>query len=273
MVKYCSRGGQKAHRSQHKMECRIRAAELHDEKLFKDPSQKGEDCPICFLLLPTLKSGRRYKVCCGKEICSGCIHAPVYDNNGNKVKKKCPFCRAPAATSDEVYKKMVMDRVEVGGVHAMDQLGCWYAEGMRGLPQDWDKALELWHQAGELGYTKAYCNIGLCYRNGSGVERDEKKATYYWELAAIGGNTTARHNLGILECRAENYNRALKHFMISVEGGDHDCVKNIKQMYSKGYATRDDYAKALRAYQAYLEEVKSNDRDKLMCFFPAWRGL
>ena len=33
-------------------------------------------------------------------------------------------------------------------------------------------------------------------------------------------------------------------------------------MYSNGHATRDDYAKALQAYQAYLREIKSNDRDK-----------
>ena len=29
-----------------------------------------------------------------------------------------------------------------------------------------------------------------------------------------------------------------------------------------GHATKDDYAKALRAYQAYLAEIKSDQRDK-----------
>ena len=120
--------------------------------------------------------------CCGKIICSGCMHAVSEIDDD----EKCPFCRAPAPNSDEVYRKKVMERVEVGDVHAMDQLGSWYAEGMRGLPQDRDKALELWHRAGELGCTAAYCNIGLCYMSsGNGVERDEKKAMHYWELAAI----------------------------------------------------------------------------------------
>ena len=34
MVKYCNRECQIAHRKQHKKECRKRAAEIHDEKLF-----------------------------------------------------------------------------------------------------------------------------------------------------------------------------------------------------------------------------------------------
>ena len=73
LVKYCSRDCQIAHRSQHKKECRRRAAELYDAKLFKQPPQK-DDCPICFIRLPSLDStGWRYMTCCGKVICSGCF--------------------------------------------------------------------------------------------------------------------------------------------------------------------------------------------------------
>ena len=30
----------------------------------------------------------------------------------------------------------------------------------------------------------------------------------------------------------------------------------------KGYATKDDYTKALRSYQAYLDEIKRDHRDE-----------
>ena len=76
LVKYCSRDCQKAHRSQHKKECRKRAAELHEEALFKQPPI-NEDCPICFLRLPSMDTGWKYMSCCGKMLCSGCIHAGV----------------------------------------------------------------------------------------------------------------------------------------------------------------------------------------------------
>ena len=40
----------------------------------------------------------------------------------------------------------------------------------------------------------------------------------------------------------------------------------IQQMYRDGYATKDDYTKALQSYQAYLEEIKSIQRDNAAAF-------
>ena len=50
-VKYCNAECQKKHWLTHKTACKLRAAELRDEALFKDPPLK-EDCPICFLPIP-----------------------------------------------------------------------------------------------------------------------------------------------------------------------------------------------------------------------------
>ena len=262
MVKYCNAACQKAHRPQHKKECRKRAAELHDEALFKQPPQKNEDCPICFLRLPNLDTGKRYNACCGKMICSGCILAVIMTTG----KNMCPFCRALAPTSNEDAVRMNKKRMDVGDNVAMHNLGCNYAEGVKGLPQDMDKALELWNRAGELGHVGSYFNIGLCYRNGEGVERDMKKATHYYELAAMGGDTNARHNLGYAEIRAGNMDRALKHVMIAVGSGNNHSLKTIQQMYKDGHVTKHDYANALRAYQIYLSEIQSDDRDKAAAF-------
>ena len=258
LVKYCNAACKKKHRSKHKKKCDRRAAELQDEALFKQPPQEKDECPICFLRSPLMRTGSRYQSCCGKIICSGCIHAVVITTG----KNMCPFCRALAPKSDEEVIKRMQKRVEMGDAEAIRNLGGYYVEGIYGLPQDWGRSLELWHRAAELGYTTAYHSIGLCYYEGRGVERDEMKAKHYWELAAMGGNTSARYNLGIFEERAENYNRALKHYMISVGSGSNDSLKRIKQMFSNGHATKDDYSKALLSYQSYLGEIKSDQRDK-----------
>ena len=169
-----------AHRSKHKKACRKRAAEMCDEELFKQPPNK--DCPICLLRLPLLGSGSVYKSCCGKVICSGCCHAPVYDNLGNAIiERKCPYCRTPVPTSFEESIERLQKRVELDDAEAIRNLGCYYREGddgEYGLPQDYDKAFELFVRAGELGHAIAYCSVGYAYENGNGVEMDKKKANH-----------------------------------------------------------------------------------------------
>ena len=269
---YCNAACKKKHRHKHKVACekrvaelheeqlerKRRAAELHDEKLFKKPPPNNEDCPICMLRLPSLETGSRYRSCCGKEICSGCIHA-VEKRDGVGL---CPFCRSPAPKSNEEAVEQNKKRMKVDDALAMHNLGCCYSQGLHGFPQDRAKALELWHQAGELGYAASHYNIGNAYYDGDGVERDMKKAVHYWELAAMGGDATARHNLGNTEGRKGNHDRALKHFMIAVSFGDNDSLEKIKRMFKNGYATKDDYTKALRVYQGNLVEIKSPQRDE-----------
>ena len=202
--------------------------------------------------------------CCGKVICSGCRHAPVYDDLGNVVtEKKCPFCRSPLPDSDEGIVERYKKRVEANDVIAIHTLGSYYRGGLYGLSIDHTKALELWHRATELGYAGSYTCIGFACYYGQGVEINKKKAFHYWELAAIGGDLEARTNLGTREEKElGNMDRALKHYIIAVGGGYAKPLKKIKVMYSNGHATKEDYTKALRLYQDYVAEIKSVQRDK-----------
>ena len=119
LVKYCNRDCQIAHRPQHKKACKKRAAELNDAKLFKQPPPH-EDCPICMLPLPSLYTGYKYRACCGKIICSGCIHAVEKRDGGVGL---CPFCRTPTPTQEEMIEQ-IKKRVEIGDAEAINTLGC-----------------------------------------------------------------------------------------------------------------------------------------------------
>jgi len=274
-VKYCNAACKKKHRHKHKKECEEycrlaaeRAAELHDEELFKQPPLEHGDCPICFLRMPTLGStGYKYHACCGKQICSGCCYAPLYDDQGNEVdNQKCPFCRTPFPKSYEENIKRLQKRVKANDVHAMLKVGINHFHGLEGFPQDHAKGLEYWHRAAELGYAKSYCNVGVAYDHGEGVEVDEKKATYYYEQAAMGGCEKARYNLGVDESKAGNMERALKHHMIAVKGGFSNSLDCIKELYADGDVTKEVYTKALQSYQTYLGEIKSRQRDEAAAF-------
>jgi len=280
-VKYCNAICKKVHKKKHKKDCEehIRlaaekydeelklAAELHDIELFKDPPP-AEDCPICFIRLPIRKSGSRYMSCCGKVICSGCFHAPLYDNQGNEVdNEKCPFCRTLFPKSNEDNVERLKLRVEAGDPQAMYAVGLYYREGMGGFPQDFTKALDLWHRAGELGDAEAYSIIGGAYELGQGVEVGTKKAKHFYELAAKGGCKVARANLGNMEEEAGNMKRALKHYMIAATAhGDDDSLNSIKRLHTDGHATKEDYMKALKLYQQYLGEIRSRQRDEAAAF-------
>ena len=87
-VMYCNAACKKKHRHKHKKECERRVAELHDEKLFKQPPQLEEDCPICMIRLPMIAKGRIYMNCCGKVICRGCIYAEF---NQGQLKRRRMF--------------------------------------------------------------------------------------------------------------------------------------------------------------------------------------
>ena len=157
------------------------------------------------------------------------IHAPVYDNQGNEVdNEKCPFCRTPHPKTNEEIVKRIKERMTVNDPIAIFNHGNYYRDGRNGFPRDDTKALELWHRASELGYAVAYVNIGLAYDDGKGVEVNKNKAAHYYELAAIGGDEVARYNLALDEKTAGNIQRALKHLMIAVRGGDGPSLKEIQ---------------------------------------------
>ena len=71
-VKYCNAECQKKHWPTHKKECKLRAAELREEALFKDPPAK-EECPICFLPMPLTL------ICCMSLPPATIFSVPIYN--------------------------------------------------------------------------------------------------------------------------------------------------------------------------------------------------
>jgi len=259
-VMYCNAACKKKHKNKHKKQCERIVAALHEEALFKQPPTL-EDCPICFQLLPSHEKGSIYKSCCGKTICSGCWYANVLID----IKKQlCAFCRTQAPKTEKESRRRIIKRIEAGDAVAIYNLGCDYTNGTDGYPIDYIKALELFQRAGELvGHAPSYYNIGNAYRfGGRGVEVDRKKAINNWELAAMGGDVQARHNLGCEEEVQGNMNRAIKHWIIAVKSGNTCSLDAIKDLCTVGQATKEDYSTALQAYQAYLKEIKSAQRDR-----------
>jgi len=261
LVEYCNKMCQAAHWPAHKKACNERVAELFDEKLFKQPPP-NEDCPICNLRLPIEEDQKGYQTCCSKMLCDGCVYANTVAA-ADTDKYKCAFCQTEAPSSDEVRIERLKKRVEANDAQAMFDLGSYYRRGRRGLRIDRAKALELLHKSAKLGNNIAHFTLSLDYQTGDIGEKDTRKATYHRQLGAVAGNVKARYDLGCDEAVAGNVDRAYKHCMISANDGYDLSMKAVQKGYKNGFVTKDDYAKTIRAYGNSIDEMKSDDRDKV----------
>ena len=80
----------------------------------------------------------------------------------------------------------------------------------------------------------------------------------------MSGDVMARNNLGMMEKRTGNYQRAYKHCLISAKAGYKDSLDPVKQEYMHGQVTKEEYANTLREYQKSQDEMKSDARDKAL---------
>ncbi len=258
LVKYCSDKCREEHQERHREECKIRVKELHDRKLLdqSDETHLGE-CPLCFLPLPIDPRKHVFMSCCSETVCMGCVGAHCKANKYDRVKAgKCPFCREPGASGDKQARKRLMKRVKANDPAALRHLGLeLFNEG------DYDSAFEYCKKAAELGDFTADYRLGNMYYEGEGVEKDEEKAVYHWEKAAIGGHPQARYNLACYEGGNGNIEKAAKHYVIAANLGHEQSMKALWWHYSDGSITKEDLDATLRSHQAAIKSMKSEQRE------------
>jgi hypothetical protein len=250
LVRYCSVECQNEHKHQHELECKKWAAELRDDILFRQPESSDlGDCPICFLPLPLDPTKSTTSTCCSKVICIGCGYANRIRELQGKSQHKCPFCRNSTPTQEE-GKKCRMKRVEMNDPVAMcHEGGEQYDKGNSST------AFQYWTKAAGLGDITSHFQLSCLYRKGRGVEKDENKARYHLEEAAIGGE------LGNFEVRSGRIERAVKHWIIAANLGHDESIQVLKKCYKDGFVSKEDLATALRAHQAAVDATKSPQRD------------
>ena len=239
---------------------------ISDDILFADPPPK-KDCPICMLPMPfsfssnDLGVGKTYMACCGKFVCCACMIAARNEMIEGNMKQWCALCRVPYPCSKKELLKRYRKRMKQNDAEAFYTLGCGYRDGEYGLPKDEKNALELLIKAADLGSISANHTMGRLYYHGrGGVEKDIEKAFHYWKVAAIGGHEVARCSLGIIEMSNDNFDRAIKHWMIAAKCGDDKSLKFVGEGYKAGHVTKDEYASTLRAHKDVQDEMKSEQR-------------
>lgn len=253
----------------------LRAAELScervypmitpsDELLFKVPSPSKEDCPICLMPMPLNELHCTYSPCCGKFICHGCMHQKIMVAASSKGSKsligKCSFCREPTFVSDKEIIARCKKRMAVGDGDAFCFLGMNYYDGLLGLQPNYTKAAELWLGGASLGSVPAYNHIAIAYSKGLGVEKNEKKAFHFNQLAAMGGDVTSRFNLGV-QCARIRMEDTIEHWKIAAGAGFELALDKIEMLLECKALTEEAYESVLTAYLTSRDEMNSDQRE------------
>ena len=105
---------------------------------------------------------------------------------------------------------------------------------------DYGRALLLWEPLARAGNARAQNNIGACFAEGLGVERDLELAVQWLTSAADGGDPVAQRNLAALWFKGEGVERdelrAAALYRSAAEQGDGPAQDMLSWMLLEGDA-------------------------------------
>lgn len=140
---------------------------------------------------------------------------------------------------------------------AMQSLGECYLYG-KGVEQDDNKALELFHKTEDTGFSAN--KIGDCYYFGYGVEKDYKEAVKWYKKAADRNDIEAEYNLGncyYLGNGVEtNDDEARKWLTLAAERGHKDAKELLDDLNAESPAPSNNNK------TSYINKTGNNNGDK-----------
>ena len=94
-----------------------------------------------------------------------------------------------------------------------------------------------------------------------------KKPNITMSLERTVGMQGQGTNLGIVEDESGKKKRAVNHFMIAAETGYDDSLKEIRECFLNGHATKEDFERALRYHKDSNDEMESKQRKAAAEFY------
>ena len=120
---------------------------------------------------------------------------------------------------------------------ALYNLGVMYRNG-EGVSRDDAEAAKWFRMAAEQGNPDAQVNLGLMYRYGEGVQRSVSEAVEWYRKAAEQGNADGQLFLGLMYDEGagvpRNLDEALKWYRMSANQGNSSAQFNIGSKYRRG---------------------------------------
>ena len=116
------------------------------------------------------------------------------------------------------------------------------------LAEDYKRAFPVCSRAAKRGYANAQFNLGVMYRRGKSVPKDNREAVKWYKLAAEQGYANAQFGLGAMYDSGygvpENDREAVKWYKLAAEQGVAIAQYNLGVMYHVGQGVIQDYQEA-----------------------------
>ena len=160
----------------------------------------AQRCELCCVMVQAAVQPRSktLRVCCLKVCCSSCCNRYsdlecIFDPRF-KRHVPCPFCKTPAAKSDDELVARLQSHVDKGNAEAMLLLGEWYDGGKHGLETSTERAEALWERGASLGHGGSAWNLACIWdeRIELGKAAPSANALKYMKMAADAGYSEAQ---------------------------------------------------------------------------------
>ena len=147
------------------------------------------------------------------------------------ISPRSIFARVQMGWLDALAKKAPRD----DGATVADRMAEAYDAARRG---DYARALAIWGPLAQAGVPRAQNNIGACFWEALGVERDPALAAKWLTLAAEGGDPVGQRNLAALYFKGEgveqDYACAVELYRAAAEQGDGPAQDMLSWMLLEG---------------------------------------
>jgi len=192
----------------------------------------------------------------------GCAHQTQRNTSDFSAKQK------PAKQEEQGKLAAIQRLARQGNAEAQVELGLMHYNG-EGMPQSYDKALELFKKAAEQGNDIAQVVLGTIYTNGRGVPKNEDDGVKWYRKAAEQGNAQARKSLDSRQKTPQFYAENRK----AAERGDAEAQYNLGRLYEDGFwGVPKNETKAVEWYRKAANQGHAGAQSGLGFIYAAGRG-
>ncbi len=169
------------------------------------------------------------------------------------------------------YFRRAANQDDANGLY---NLGSCYAQGL-GCEKDEIKAFNCFKRAAQAGHPEALNNLGACYREGMSVARDPAAATRYFKKSADLGNAFGELNYAFALSRGEGVEQdekeALEYFRRAATQGNGAALNAYAMCYFHGKGVKKDEARAFELLELAAQRGIAQAMENLAVFYD--RGL